>query len=530
MASTDCDKIETTETDTVAASSLTVPSTEDVEKAPVDDTGPITPPPFSIYSRWEKRLMILGAALSATFSPLTGQIYLPALTVLADEFNVIDAEINLTITTYMIFQGITPMFIGGFADSAGWRPAYLICFVIYIAANVGLAMSQSYTSLLVVRCIQSAGSATTIALCQVIVTDIATSAERGQYMGIMLLPIAIGPSLGPVLGGALSQYLGWRWIFWVLAILASVDLVAMLLFFPETCRRIVGDGSVKAHLIYRTSWKMLADRRPKDENTSDTVSPTSKSAATLKGAFSLRPLLASITLICTNLELFVMLMYNAIVFAGPYAVRAALPSQFHALFELTDLQIGFLYLPMTAGSIVAAFFSGRSLNWNFCRHAKKQGLQPVDKSRQLCLKGFPIEKARLQAAGPFLLLSAAVMITWGWSVEYSGGLAAPCVLMFLLWVGNTGVTNACNALVADICPTQAGAASAAGNLTRCLLGAAASAVIVPMIGVLSSGWAYTLMGGLSVLFAPLLLLLMIKGPSWREAFEKKMEDKRALDS
>jgi sugar phosphate permease len=163
---------------------------------------------YTVYTQWQKRLIVLAASVAALFSPLTAQIYLPALTVLASDFDVTASQINLTVTTYMVFQGVTPMFIGGLADAVGRRPAYIICFVIYLAANVGLACSRSYVGLLVVRCIQSAGSSTTVALCQAVVADIVTSAERGQYIGFTVIPTVLGPSLGPVLGGLLTQYLG----------------------------------------------------------------------------------------------------------------------------------------------------------------------------------------------------------------------------------------------------------------------------------------------------------------------------------
>jgi MFS family permease len=50
-------------------------------------------------------------------------------------------------------QGLAPAFIGGFSDEAGRRPSYVICFVIYIAANIGLGIQNSYPALMVLRCI-----------------------------------------------------------------------------------------------------------------------------------------------------------------------------------------------------------------------------------------------------------------------------------------------------------------------------------------------------------------------------------------
>lgn len=77
------------------------------------------------------------------------------------------------------------MFIGDFADKAGRRPAYIVCFAIYIAANIGLALQNNYAALFVLRCLQSAGSSTTIALSSGVVSDVATASERGSYMGFV---------------------------------------------------------------------------------------------------------------------------------------------------------------------------------------------------------------------------------------------------------------------------------------------------------------------------------------------------------
>lgn len=156
-----------------------------------DPSQPAVAPLYSAFTQWEKRLIVLGAALGAFFSPLTAQVYFPALNVVADAFHVGTSQINLTVTTYMVFQGVTPMFIGGLADAAGRRPAYVVCFVVYIAANIGVALCQNYAELLVLRCLQSAGSASTVALCQAVVADVVTSAERGQYIGITNIPMYV---------------------------------------------------------------------------------------------------------------------------------------------------------------------------------------------------------------------------------------------------------------------------------------------------------------------------------------------------
>lgn len=510
------------------------PPSEEPVTSPSPDGDPSqdeVPPPYSSFTLWEKRLIVLGASLGAFFSPLTAQIYFPALNVVADAFHVSTSKINLTVTTYMIFQGITPMFIGGLADTAGRRPAYVICFVVYIAANIGVALCQNYAELLVLRCIQSAGSASTVALCQAVVADTITSSERGQYIGITTIPILLAPSLGPVIGGVLSQTLGWRSIFWFLTILAAVTLIAMLFFFPETCRVIVGDGSIRPHPIYKTVWKVIKDtrrkRQAKKSNDADgiqrvTTATSSRSHGKLKIKIN-NPF--STLMLLFEPALGLLLLYSSIVFAGFYAIATSMSEQMKDIYNLTEIQIGLMYLPMAGGSIIAAFVVGPGINWNYRRHAKRLGMTLVQ-GRQDDLSNFPIERSRIEIGLPLLALSTCVVFAWGWAIQYKASLAVPCVLLFLMGVGMIGFTNASMVLITDMYPGRAGAATAANNLTRCLLGAAATAAITPMINGVGSGWAFTILGFLYLLGAPLLFMIMKNGVKWRRAIREKEEQKK----
>lgn len=77
---------------------------------------------------------------------------------------------------------------------SGRRPAYTIGFIIYIGANIGLALQSSYAALFILRCLQATGSSATIALGNGVVADIATSAERGTWMGYVT-SVSVSPFL-----------------------------------------------------------------------------------------------------------------------------------------------------------------------------------------------------------------------------------------------------------------------------------------------------------------------------------------------
>lgn len=127
---------------------------------------------------------------------MTATIYYPALVPLSRDLNVSISLINLTVTSYMIFQAIIPSMYGDLGDTAGRRPALFLSFTIYLFANIGLALQRSYPALLVLRMIQACGNSGTIALGFAVVADLVTSSERGKYMGIIYCGINVGPTLG----------------------------------------------------------------------------------------------------------------------------------------------------------------------------------------------------------------------------------------------------------------------------------------------------------------------------------------------
>lgn len=482
------------------------------------------PPPYSILTTWQKRVIVLSAALMAFFSPLTAQIYLPALTSIANDLHITDSQVNLTITTYMILQGVTPMFIGSLADSGGRRPAFFLCFVIYIGANIGLALAPSYDAILGLRCLQSAGSSSTVALCTAVVADIITSAERGQYVSYTAITTVLAPALGPVIGGLLSQNLGWRSIFWFLTIFAGVVVVLLVCFFPETCRHIVGDGSIMPPPMYRSVWQTL--KRRHGRNTENTLQRQVSNASSYRQSFRFKPpnVLGSVLMLFEK-GTALLLGTGSISFAGFYCLATAMPKLLSDKYGLNETETGLMYLPMAGASIVTAMAVGPMINRNFQRHCAKRGV-PYDRSRQLDLIDFPIERARLEIGVPLMLLAGVTLIAWGWAMAAEAHLAVLCVLSFIVGIGMNGFNNTTNVLLVDMHPGKAGTAQAANNLTRCLVGAGATAAIEPMMNAMGVGGAFSLVGGLYVICLPFLLFLMAKGMGWRKEMRMKAEEKR----
>ncbi|PWY86674.1 MFS transporter [Aspergillus heteromorphus CBS 117.55] len=409
----------------------------------------------------------------------------------------------------MIIQVIAPTIIATFSDTSGRRPAYFICFVVFIAANIGLALQSNYVALILLRCLQSAGSSATGALANAVVADIVTPAERGSYIGYSFSGAFVGQSIGPVIGGILAYAASWRWIFCFLAIFSGVFFTVFALFIPETCRKILGNGSfappgsrIFLHPVFSSSRAEPTPPPPAEENARD------------GRGIKLSTLLLSLKL-CFSRETGAILLYSSLIFASLATVAAALPSQLSAKFQFNDLQIGLCCISTGVGSCVAAAGMGKLLSFNYHRLARQRGITLTTDNHPTDLNGFPIESARLQVALPVLYSNCAFPVGYGWILQKAHNLGATLTFLFFLGLTATATFSALSTLFIDLLPDKPGAAGAANNLVRCLLGAASAAFIIPLIGATGAGWAYTIIAGILAVLSPVVWVVLVYGEGWR---------------
>lgn len=402
------------------------------------------------------------------------------------------------------------MFIGSFADQAGRRPAYIICFVIYIASNIGLALQNSYAALIVLRCVQSAGISSSVALSAATVADIASKDERGSMMGFVMAGSFMGPAIGPIIGGILGQYLGWRSIFWFLTIASGAFFLPLLLFMPETARSVVGDGSSAAqpwnrpftHYIYRRRAATAHSSSGKSLGEDDHDGPSSgdsqrKTQHKLRFPNPVKPLA-----IVFNRNSIIVLLVTGVIMGGNMTVLSSITNIYTQLYGLDELQIGLCYITMGIGSVVASISTGRLLDLNYRRLASKQAPNANPEADLV-----PVEKARSMVLVPLVILGALMVLAFGWVLQFGVHLAAPEIFMFFIGFGLTGSFICASTLLVDLHTARPAGATAANNLVRSLFSAGASAAIVPMMNAMGRGWAFTLVAFILLGTVPFLIVL-----------------------
>ena len=113
---------------------------------------------YSYFSKTKKKMDSIRCLLCCYVLPISSFIYYPAISTLAKFLQVTLGLIDLATTSYMVMSGIAPHIIGNLVCQIGRRSVYIVALTVYLIANMGLALQNSYSVLLVLRMVQSVGS------------------------------------------------------------------------------------------------------------------------------------------------------------------------------------------------------------------------------------------------------------------------------------------------------------------------------------------------------------------------------------
>ena len=427
-------------------------------------------------------------------SGFASNIYFPALTTIADDLRVSTELVNLTVTSYLIFQGLAPSLWGPISDARGRRVTYCCTFLVFLGACVGLAEARDYATLLILRCLQSTGSASTIAIGSGVIGDITTRAERGGFMGIfqtgLLMPVAVGP----VIGGALAGSLGWRAIFWFLTIYSAVVLLLLVLLLPETLKSIVANGSRTPSNPFLKHPLTVYQKLTKVPWNPEVSQPSSTKRIDITGPIR----------ILISKQAAPIVFFLATYYAVWQMSITAMSSLFEQRYGLSETQIGLAFIANGVGSMIGTLSTGKILDMDYRRvKAKYEALKTragaevgnkIEKTWSNSEDDFPLEKARLRLVPLFATVQCASIILFGWTVHYSSQvhIAIPIISTFITGWTAVSTQSVVMTYLVDVFTDRSAAASASLNLARCLFAAGGTSFIMPMVSGVGVGLAFTI--------------------------------------
>lgn len=163
------------------------------------------------------------AVLRSVLVALMLAIFLGALdqTIVAVSMPAISAQFNdvgllaWVISGYMVAMTVAVPIYGKLGDLYGRRRMILTGTALFTLASLFCAMAQNMEQLVLARVLQGIGAGGMVSVSQAIIGDLVPPRERGRYQGYFSGTYALASVAGPVLGGWLTEYLSWRWVFWI---------------------------------------------------------------------------------------------------------------------------------------------------------------------------------------------------------------------------------------------------------------------------------------------------------------------------
>jgi MFS transporter, DHA1 family, multidrug resistance protein len=175
-------------------------------------------------------------ALLSAFTPLSIDMYLPSLPVIAIDLKSSVGDIQLTLSAFMIAFGLGQIFYGPAGDRFGRRPVILGGIAVYVLASIGCAFAAAAGHLILLRFLQGASACGGVVLARTMVRDLAERDQAARAMSLMMACTSIAPMVAPLLGGQILWYFGWRAIFFLLAGVGVLAWTVAFIRLPETLR------------------------------------------------------------------------------------------------------------------------------------------------------------------------------------------------------------------------------------------------------------------------------------------------------
>jgi EmrB/QacA subfamily drug resistance transporter len=173
-----------------------------------------------------KNSVLLVATFAAFLTPFLGSAVNLALPAIGKDLHANAISLGWVISSFMLSSAIFLLPFGRLADIIGRKKVFSFGILLFTVSTFCIIFSKSITSLIVLRIFQGLSSAMIFGTSLAIITSVYEPGERGKAMGINITAVYLGLSCGPVIGGILTQYLGWRSIF---AFLVPIGIISLIL-------------------------------------------------------------------------------------------------------------------------------------------------------------------------------------------------------------------------------------------------------------------------------------------------------------
>jgi len=190
-------------------------------------------PYLALRSRKLRLLIPLIVAFAFLMEQLDSTIVTTAIPAMARSLRVAPLQMSAAVTSYILSLAVFIPVSGWVADRFGTRRVFASALLIFTAASALCGLAQSLPALVAMRILQGFGGAMSTPVGRLILLRAFPRNQLVRAMTYMTIPAIIGPTIGPILGGVLTTYVNWRWVFYVNVPIGIVGILLALRFVED---------------------------------------------------------------------------------------------------------------------------------------------------------------------------------------------------------------------------------------------------------------------------------------------------------
>src|SRR5690349_9461103 len=183
------------------------------------------------YGRRDTLLTMAGVLMVMLLASLDQTIVSTAMPRVVAELKGFD-EYTWVSTAYLLTSTVMVPIYGKLSDLFGRKPIFLFGVVVFLIGSALSGASQSMNQLIAFRALQGIGAGALMPIAIAVVGDLFTPRERGKWQGVTGAVFGISSIIGPVVGGWLTEYASWRWIFYVNLPIGIIALLVLIFLMP----------------------------------------------------------------------------------------------------------------------------------------------------------------------------------------------------------------------------------------------------------------------------------------------------------
>ncbi|KAF2004481.1 MFS multidrug transporter [Amniculicola lignicola CBS 123094] len=400
---------------------------------------------------------------------MSGPMLAPALGAIGKDLEISAADATMTMSIYVLAFAFGPMILAPCSEVWGRRPIWILGSAWYVLWNTVCGFSNSKDLLIIGRLLSGLGASAEFAVSGPIAADIWRAKDRGKSMAVRSFFPLLGPALGPIVGGVMTETTSWRWLFWVLSILDTAVLLLFIISLPET------------HTPTLLSRKAASLRKSTNENYCTPEDITSPTLIHRLQVGLLRPL----RLLVLEPVIYLTAFLQAYQFGILYIVHSTFATLWIDRYEQPTAASGLHYLAIVVGCMIGAIGGGWATDRIWAILKKEHGGRTKPENRVPILL-------------PGIIMLPVGLLWYGWAAQAQMHWIVPDIGIAIFGCGYMVGGTTISAYVVDAFLSHTASAGAASMFPRNIFAFGFPIFGPSLYAKLDYGFGNTLLAGIAI--------------------------------